>query len=168
VSAEAVVVDTNVLLIANGQHDDISPDCVIVCVQRLQALMLTGQVVLDDARQILGEYGHKADARRSRGVGDLFLRWLHRNYSRCVFVTLQPHPQREYASFPEDVDLVKFDPADRKFVAVAAACDLSPPILQAADAKWWIWSKALERHGIKVEFLCADDILRFRRRKGAA
>jgi len=35
------VVDTNVLLVANGQHDDVSPECVIACVERLLALQAT-------------------------------------------------------------------------------------------------------------------------------
>lgn len=71
-------------------------------------------------------------------------------------------------SFPDDPALAAFDPADRKFVAVAAVCPEKPPILQAADSKWWDWAKALKRHGLKVEFLCPEDIARFRARKGMA
>ena len=29
------VIDTNVLLVANEQHADVSPDCVATCVRRL-------------------------------------------------------------------------------------------------------------------------------------
>ena len=32
------VIDTNVLLVANDQHADVSPECVAECVQRLQAI----------------------------------------------------------------------------------------------------------------------------------
>lgn len=33
------VVDTNVVLVANGQHADVSPECVIACVRTLQDVM---------------------------------------------------------------------------------------------------------------------------------
>lgn len=49
------VVDTNVLLVANGQHAEVSPDCVIACVKRLQTLEKKGVVVIDDGFRILGE-----------------------------------------------------------------------------------------------------------------
>ena len=53
------VVDTNVVLVANGSHPDVSPDCVIACVDRLQQLMKSGRVVVDDSYRILEEYQHK-------------------------------------------------------------------------------------------------------------
>ena len=53
------VIDTNVLLVANGQHVDVSPDCVIACVQRLLAMEKAGVTVIDDGFRILGEYQHK-------------------------------------------------------------------------------------------------------------
>ena len=43
------VVDTNVVLVANGSHADVSPDCVIACIDRLESLMKNGRVVIDDA-----------------------------------------------------------------------------------------------------------------------
>ncbi|WP_313303692.1 hypothetical protein [Stutzerimonas balearica] len=36
------VIDTNVLLVANGQHPDASDDCVAECVKRLQAMQQSG------------------------------------------------------------------------------------------------------------------------------
>lgn len=42
------VIDTNVLLVANEQHPDVSPDYVIECVNRLQAMQKTGVTVIDD------------------------------------------------------------------------------------------------------------------------
>lgn len=127
--------------------------------------MREGRVVLDDAYRILGEYQHKTDPNRGKGVGQVFLKWLLRNRSRCLFVALQEHPERGFHSFPEDAELAQFDPADRKFVAVAAACPEPTEILQAADSKWLGWENALKRHGIAVRFLCEDDLQRFRERK---
>ncbi|MCC9000493.1 MAG: hypothetical protein LM522_13555 [Candidatus Contendobacter sp.] len=163
---QAWVIDTNVLLVAGGRHEDISPACVMACVECLEKIMREGRVALDDAYRILEEYQHKTNPNRGKGVGQVFLKWLLRNRSRCLFVALQEHPERGFHSFPEDPELVQFDPADRKFVAVAAACPEPAEILQAADSKWLGWENALKRHGIAVKFLCEDDLRRFRERKG--
>ena len=36
------VIDTNVLLVANEQHADVSPDCVAACVRRLVEMQAHG------------------------------------------------------------------------------------------------------------------------------
>lgn len=162
------VVDTNILLVARGRHEDISSECVAACIQRLAEVQRSGRVAIDDGYRILGEYLSKTDPNRGKDAGQVFLKWLlrnQRNPRRCLSVAIVEHPQRGFESFPDDPDLTCFDPADRKFVAVAAACPQRPPILQAADAKWWTWATALERYGVAVEFLCADDVKRFRDRK---
>ncbi len=74
-----VVIDTNVLLVANQQHADVSTECVASCIERLQAIQNTGVVVIDDSFIILGEYQHKTCINPPRGVGDVFLKWLLRN-----------------------------------------------------------------------------------------
>ena len=52
----AWVIDTSVLLVASLRHEDVSPDCVMACVQCLEKIMQEGRVALDDAYRILGEY----------------------------------------------------------------------------------------------------------------
>ena len=49
------VIDTNVLLVANGQHVDVSEGCVIECVKRLQTMQKAGITVIDDDYRILGD-----------------------------------------------------------------------------------------------------------------
>ncbi|MBI4493070.1 MAG: hypothetical protein HY690_09790 [Chloroflexi bacterium] len=46
--------------------------------------------------------------------------------------------------------------SDRKFVAVARACQRRPPVVNATDTDWWLFRDALKRHGVEVEFLCPD------------
>ena len=43
------VIDTNVLLVANGSHPDTSAQCRMACVSRLLAHQQAGVVVIDDA-----------------------------------------------------------------------------------------------------------------------
>jgi hypothetical protein len=163
-----VVVDTNVLLVANGQHPDVGAACVAKCSRRLMNLMIGDRIAIDDGFEILKEYQNKTSHRTGKKPGDAFLKWLlqnNRNPQRCVQVHLTPHAKRRYASFPDDPRLVTFDRDDRKFVAVAVAHPEKPPILQAADSKWRGWSAALGDHQVRVEFLCPDDIERFGSRK---
>ncbi|MDP1655094.1 MAG: hypothetical protein Q8K91_09225 [Hylemonella sp.] len=158
------VVDTNVVLVANGQHADVSSECIATSALRLQAIMHNGKLALDDQFQILGEYLNKTQPKNGNHPGDAFVKWALQNRvntSRVESVSLQAHHERGFESFPDDADLIHFDVPDRKFVAVSNAHPSKPPILQAADSKWLDWSEALNRYGVAVEFICPADITRF-------
>lgn len=158
------VVDTNVILIANRQHPDVSEGCVVECMTRLERIMKDGRIAIDDAFRVLREYQHKTTPHIGKRAGDVFVKWVlrnHANASRCDRVGLVAHTTRLFESFPEDPRLETFDAPDRKFVAVAAAHPQRPTIAQAADSKWLGWAPALAEHGIAVDFLCSEDIGRF-------
>ena len=162
------IVDTNVVLVANGQHEDVSHDCLAACAIRLQQIMAGERLAIDDAFEILLEYQNKTKPKTGNRPGDAFVKWAlnnNANTQRCDLVPIKPHKQRGYESFPDNAQLENFDPPDRKFVAVAAAHSEHPPILQAADSKWLGWAAALSDHGIKVDFLCPEDIERFQNSK---
>ena len=164
------VVDTNVILVANGQHQDVSPDCISACTLKLQTLMARERIALDDAFEILLEYQNKTTPKTGNRPGDAFVKWAlqnNANATRCDLIPITPDGTRGYEEFPDDKRLDNFDPPDRKFVAVAAAHPNDPPILQAADSKWLDWAPALSDHGIEVGFLCASDIQRFHNKKSA-
>lgn len=159
-----VVVDTNVLLVAEGMHDDVSEECVLSCVQRLQEIMRSDTVVLDSSYRLLAEYQRKLSARRGKGVGSIFLKWLlqhQANLRHVVYVALSEHAADCFAEFPVATLEPEFDPPDRKFPAVANAHPSKPSILQATDCKWLRWWPELKAAGISVEFLCPDDVCRF-------
>ena len=160
-----VVVDTNVVVVANGRSEQASSDCVETCGERLEEIMRGEKtLVLDNRWIILREYMQNL---RSNGadVGDRFLGWILVNKDdRCdlVSITSVDGSDNEFEEFPPDPALKDFDPADRKFVAVALAHSERPPILQAVDSQWWDFRDALGRNGIIVEFICEDDIQRLR------
>lgn len=163
-----VVIDTNVLLVANQQHAHVSPDCIIACVNRLKDLQATGVVVVDDGFRIIGEYQNKTNTKSQRGVGDVFLKWLLRNQSnttRVEQVSITELSADRFFEFPDAALELIFDPPDRKFAAVANKHPNKPPILQAADCKWLDWWPALQAKGIRVEFLCPSDLCQFYRNK---
>lgn len=159
----AVVIDTNVLLVANQQHEDISEECVLACTQKLLWAKQQGIVVIDDAYRIISEYCNKPDVNGPR-VGDVFLKWLLQNQSnpKCVNkVPITETDEDHFAEFPDQALQPQFDAPDRKFPAVANAHADKPPVMQAADCKWLNWWPALHAAGIVVDFVCPVDVCGF-------
>lgn len=164
------VVDTNVPITAN-KKDDPSLACVLACARALQALMKNGHLLIDDQRRIIREYTSNLRSEGQPGAGDAFLRWVLTNQAnpeRCTPMPLTERPEdpRDFDEFPRDEALAKFDPSDRKFVAVSCVHPARPHILQAVDSKWWGFREALDRSGVKVHFLCPKDIEEIHERKG--
>jgi len=162
------IIDTNVLLVANGMHGDVSSECISACVRKLAEIKNNGVVVLDDAYRILKEYLLKTSPNQPKGVGDVFLKWLQQNLANntCVeTVAITENLPDEFDEFPDAGLQQMFDPPDRKFVAVANAHDEKPPILQAADCKWLDWWQVLANNEIEVKFLCPNDVCRFYQNK---
>ncbi len=161
------VVDTNVILVANNAHADVSPECVLECVRRLEQLTRNGAIAIDDAYRILGEYQHKTSPRKGKGVGDVFIKWILSKLGdsqRVQQVALTELTKDQFAEFPVP-ELEEFDQPDRKFVAVANAHPAKPPIWQAADCKWLDWWPELRAKGVEVTFLCGEDVCRFYEKK---
>ena len=162
------VVDTNVVLVANGSHADVSPDCVIACIDRLESLMKNGRVVIDDAYRILGEYQNKTSPMKDKGPGDVFVRWLLKNNTNrrhVEQVALTELTADIFNEFPDAALQAAIDPPDRKFLATAAAHPSRPAVWQASDSEWLDWWQPLKAAGVTVEFLCRDDVCRFYARK---
>lgn len=168
------LLDTNVLLVAEGLHQGADESCVDHCQQALIEFVRSGHLVLDDGWRILNEYGHKLSAKVAQpGMGRAFLKWAHQNHHnrlRCTPVPITPlsaDPEcTDFAEFPAHPDLAHFDRSDRKFVAVAVAHGPPHPVIvQAADSKWIGWRDALAEECIDVEFLCEDALTDTWRRK---
>jgi hypothetical protein len=158
------VIDTNVLKVANGDHDGVSEACVDECTRQVRAMQAAGTVVIDDCYRIIREYLHEYRSDTQKGAGDVFLKWLLQhlaNPGRVHQVPLTELGPDRYAEFPDPVLEPSFDAPDRKFVAVAHAHADKPPIWQAADSKWLAWWPALHAKGLRVEFLCPADACRF-------
>ena len=158
----AVIVDTNVAVVANGQSPQASPNCVDTCINRVERIIRGEEkLVLDNRWIILREYIRNLRSSGEPGAGDRFLLWLLRNKdTQCDLVPITPIDGSENAfeEFPDDPALDGFDPADRKFIAVACAHSERPPILQAVDSKWLSFHDAFRQNGVTVEFICEEDI----------
>ena len=162
-----VIVDTNVARLANGEWGKDFKECEESCINWLERIMQGEmKLVLDMEWIILGEY---SDNLHSRGadVGDRFLAWSLRNRTnpeQCDLVSITPvaNLENEFEEFPKDPELENFDPDDRILIAVAHKHPQKPPILQAVDSQWLDFRDALSRYGVKVEFICEEDIHRLR------
>ena len=160
----AVIVDTNVAVVANGQSPQASPNCVETCINRVERIIRGEEkLVLDNRWIILGEYIRNLRSSGEPGAGDRFLLWLLRSKdTQCDLVSITPidGSGNAFEEFPDDPALDGFDPADRKFIAVACAHAGSPPILQAVDSKWLNFYDAFHQNGVTVELICKEDIQR--------
>ena len=161
------VVDTNIAVAAN-KRADVGPECVLRCVAALGKLTRCGTIVIDDGWRIIREYRQQLNETGQPGPGDGFLKWILtnlKNPQRCIQVSITPmksmnSAREDYQEFPRHPQLQSFDPADRKFVAVAMAVDGGAPILQATDRKWWAMRGFLHESGVRVEYVCPQEISR--------
>ena len=136
--------------------------------RRLLVHKQSGVTVIDSGYLILSEYQNRIRSNQSKRVGDVFLKWLLQNKSnsaRVHQVELNESRGNTFVEFPDTELQARFDPSDRKFVAVAHAHPDQPPVWQAVDSKWLDWWPNLLKMGVKVEFLCQADVRKFYRKK---
>uniref|UniRef100_B8HK87 PIN domain-containing protein n=1 Tax=Cyanothece sp. (strain PCC 7425 / ATCC 29141) TaxID=395961 RepID=B8HK87_CYAP4 len=164
-----VVVDTNVLVIANGTDcEQASDECVKQCRIKLGQIERQGIIVVDSGWLILNEYKGQVRTKftgrvgnRSKDVGSFFLIWVltnRNNPKHCSQVKITPTLNNDgsFEEFPNDPGLAGFDLSDRKFVAVACAHPANPPIVNAVDTDWRDYREPLKQAGVMVEFLCPE------------
>lgn len=161
----AVVVDTNVPVVANGASPQADARCVVRCAEAVLSIVRgESQLVLDDGDAIFREYLDNLHLAGQPGIGDRFLKWVfdHRfQPNRCLLIRVSEACQpgtRRFREFPSDPDLEGFDPSDQKFVAVAIASACDPPVLNAVDSDWWEYERILARHGVRVVFVCHGQV----------
>lgn len=157
----AVVVDTNVAAVANGRHAKASPDCILTCIQALEAVCNGQLILLDDGMRILEEYRSHLSLAGQPGPGDRFMKWLwsnHTNPERCRLVPITPTStdESDFEEFPRDPELSAFDRNDRKFAAVGLASGQKFIVQDASDSDWWHFREPLRKNGVTIEFLCPE------------
>lgn len=163
-----IVVDTNVLIAANGSDAEWKP-IASRCADRLREVMDGSIVCTDSLGLILAEYGNKLPSRSRTGFGDMFFLWLARNRSNGEFCQTVPITPNEtgFNEFPDLADELAaiIDPSDRKFIAVAHAHPEKPPILEATDSKWIGWKDGLASACITIDFVDEEFLRPYYERK---
>ncbi len=155
-----IVIDTNVLIAANGRDcPQSTPACRLICIQQLRQTQTQDVLVIDDGFHILREYQRKISPTGQPGVGDAFLKWVLTNQgnpTRCQQVRITPTTSGSFQEFPDTPDLKGFDPSDHKFVATALSHPDTPPIINALDSDWQQFGSALTAAGVTVRQLCPE------------
>ncbi len=161
-ASDSLVVDTNVLAVAEGMHDGASDHCKLNCVSLLRRI--EGGVILavDAGDEVLSEYLGALRGSGTSGPGKKLATalWRRRHdpaVCRKVHINSIDRPPGSYAEVPES--LRDFDTDDQKFLAVAVAEGSQPPLFQALDTEWWLRRQDISREGIDVQFLCASDLM---------
>ena len=167
---DAVIIDTNVMVVANGKAaaPHARCKCIIRCRARLAEIFRgSDRVLLDDKKRIIQEYRKNLNE-KGRGFGDRFWQELVRRMWReqekfiRVRITSLAGNGTDFEEFPnDDASLKDFHKKDRKFVAVALAYQRDTgqesPILKAEDSGWEKFRSALAAHGVRVDSICEDD-----------
>lgn len=151
-----VVIDTNVLIVANGKASHMSTDCSIAAIDFLEYAESDAIVVLDSSSLIFEEYERHCSYRGQPGVGDRFFLHLHRTQAdtrRVQKVDIHPDGNGSYNEVPEA--LREFDPSDQKFVATVVADEYRSVIVNCADSDWREASEELRESSIEVVELCS-------------
>lgn len=152
------VVDTNVLVAANGDPDKNGerpdPECERKCVRRLRQIVDTGTVAIDYQYAICREYGRHVGDRSQRGrepkPGDVFFKQVVGRRCRVLEVSASPGEDESWGI--EALRESSFDPSDRKFLAVAVAAN--GVVINATDNDWHESQGLMERLGLEVEEVC--------------
>ncbi|MCE2403178.1 hypothetical protein J4G08_20165 [Candidatus Poribacteria bacterium] len=162
----AVIVDTNVIVIANDT-DDKRADCRDRCQDRLRQIVSRREkVVIDSGWRILREYDRNTKPNTRKRLGDLFVKRLLQNLTNpniCTLVHITPLAGNgtEFEEFPNDDEALKdFHKNDKKFIAVALAYQAqfgqTATILLAIDRGWANFITALATHGVSVDTICDE------------
>ena len=156
---KSVVVDTNVIVVANEAADHADNNCIAECITALHKAQIKQRIVIDSGGLFFDEYFRYANRSGQPRSGDAFVKWLwdnQANLKRCerVSITIRDNNPNDFVEFPDDPALDGFDPSDKKFAAVALASRYNPDILNAVDTGWWDFKNQLRNHGISVKFLC--------------
>lgn len=149
------IIDTNVALVANGSAANVKPECRLATIDFLEKMMVSGRLVVDTSGEIESEYRKKLDTGMP-GVGNRFLQaFFSAAVRRIERVNLPKDKNGEFQDFPNVSSLRRFDKSDRKF---AALCRKSKaPIANAVDSDWSDHKTELQKHGVKIEFICTCD-----------
>jgi len=156
------IIDTNVPCMANSADPtdmtELEVNCAIRCSDFIKKFIddKSSKLVVDQGREIVGEYEKNISQTGQPGMANLFLDWVYQYLCRMAvedFIYINKTSENEYEEFPNHKGLKGFDPADRKFVAVAHAHPHHPVIIQGTDSKWWRFKEVLKACGIEIHFI---------------
>lgn len=150
---DRIVVDTNVLVVANGSNEQADPECELACVELLQEATKGKRIVLLDASNLIMAEYRTSRSHRGMPAGNAFFKYLHNfehSSKKIIHILIEETPVEDggFANLPPN----DFDPDDRKFLAVAKAGD--GRVVNATDSDWSQHADFIDSMGVRVLELC--------------
>ena len=150
---DRLVIDTNVLKVANGKSPQADSECELACIKMLEGAKGKRGVLIDGSDLIMGEYKRHCSYAGEPGLGDAFFKFLHDNeYSdrNVIRVRIQKAPDKAggFSNLPPN----NLHRDDRKFLAVAKAGN--GRIVNATDSDWSQEARFVASIGVRVCELC--------------
>lgn len=150
---DRLVIDTNVLIVANRKSPQADPECELACIEMLEGAKGKRVVLIDDSDLIMGEYKRHCSYAGEPGLGDFFFKFLHDNAPserNVIRVRIQKTPDKDggFSNLPPN----KLHRKDRKFLAVAKAG--KGRIVNATDSDWSQEAEFVASTGVRVCELC--------------
>jgi hypothetical protein len=159
----AVIIDTNVPVVANGKDTHASVECQLKASARLKQAHDKEIILLDSLNLIFAEYKGHLSFSGQPGLGDAFFKHLYNNIANVeavvrVEITELGSGWRLFSEVPDDPRLETFDRDDQKFVAVAMASEHNKrTIVNAVDNDDWEPIRVvLTENGIDLEHVCVQ------------
>lgn len=146
-----VIIDTNILVVANNQNNDVASFCYKACIELLISNEKS-RVLFDTDDEIRREYYNALTDKRPYALGKMFLnKLLEYHPQKTRLVDLQKTDEI-YPDFPKAASLTHFDKSDRKFAALSVKCGVA--VSAATDSDWVDFSDALLENGVKLNLIC--------------
>ncbi|HEY6632884.1 MAG TPA: hypothetical protein VIZ90_15645 [Rhizobiaceae bacterium] len=154
-----IVVDTNVIVVANGRQTHADLACQLACTEALQNAKEKSLVLVDNQNLIFEEYQRHANHSGEPGTGDAFFSYLYDNqYSgkvvRQIPITPVTDEKRGFEELPNNI----LKGGDRAILAVAVVGNA--PIVNATDSDWAEQAELVEELGIAVTQLCPQHAIK--------
>ncbi len=167
------IIDTNVALTASGTNSQASKECQRICISVIrQVLSDEVLVIIDDNNEVLREYRQNIYPDHKGSLAEQFMIHALTNQffeGRVKRIKLEKNAFGQYADYPDnddnwttnDVRCKRFDPDDKKWVALAlrfkSETGTDAPIVNAADRCWIAFAAQLQSVGVALEILCRDE-----------
>lgn len=167
------IIDTNVPLTAAGRNPQATETCVLSCGETVNQILKGETVIVVDADDnAIAEYRNNMYPDPKGTPAGQFLMYLlmNRNHPHRVkslsLVTdvngrFEDYPDNEDKWTTTDIRCKRFDPDDKKWVALAlrfkSEMSTDAPIVNAADRCWIAFEEQLKSVGLALEMLCRDE-----------
>lgn len=156
------IIDSNVIAIANGLHDNATTECMQNCItflKSMEGILMNNEdvfLVYDTTFIILNEYYRHCSSGTEKKLGTAFYKWIHRNLNNPKKFKLKELP----VNFEIDNDLLPecfegFDRNDSKYLFLALDFKLHNPCLHyGIDRGYQRYSDCFVAENIELSKLC--------------